>query len=81
MRKILNREQTYVFNFEKPVVIVGWVGNIRYAELPAIDALVVMSRSTRFDDAHATANVRLLHRADEALYEIEHNTPVTFQQA
>ena len=66
-----------VVDFGGYVKIVHWVDGRVFTTIPMVDAMTIMARSARWDDAHATEDVRSIHPYD-ILGGILPNVPVIF---
>ncbi len=70
----------YAFNFDHPVQIADWTSGVVLETVAPDVGLALMLRSNRYDNDHATANVRQLHPDDAMRLNIVAVTPVVFQQ-
>jgi hypothetical protein len=69
-----------MFNFDKPVHVKDWVSGCVIRTVPAYTGLLMMVGSFRFDNEHATANVRCLRDEDAAALNIPSVIGVVFEQ-
>jgi hypothetical protein len=69
-----------MFDFDKRVKIVSWKTGQVIATVSAYRGLLLMSHSLRFDDEHATGNVRTLHIEDASLIPCSPRCPIVFEQ-
>ena len=69
-----------LFDFVKFVEIRYWVSGVLIERVAPDVALMLMLRSNRFDNGHASANVRQLHPDDAFRRNLVACEPVTFHQ-
>ena len=70
-----------VIEFDKPILVINWQTDNVAATIPPEKGWQLIARSSRWDDQHATADVRTLHEND-CIGPIAYlkNKPVTFAQ-
>ena len=68
------------FDFLQNVTIKNWKTGNAVAQVAPESGPGILARSTRFDDNHATANVRLLAVEDANTIGIAADEPIVFEQ-
>ena len=64
-------------DFDLPIQVIDWSNNKLLYSLPCFLGLLAMSESRRWDNAHATAQVRVLAEADRIAANAHHDGPET----